>query len=178
MEILRNAAKFDIEDIMKIEREAFLEEIQETKEIFLERIESFSDGFFILEDCGRGIGYFSSELWNSVPQEGNRCFSLNHSALKNHKKEGTVLYISSVAILNEYKGNGLGYRLFRECMERILKSLPQIKEVVLLVNEIWASALHIYKKCGFMEYGRIQNFFPDKNGARYDGILMRKSVER
>lgn len=40
-----------------------------------------------------------------------------------------------------------------------MKSFPQIKEIVLLVNEIWIPALHIYKKCGFIEYGRIQNFF-------------------
>ncbi len=177
MEILRKAAKSDINAIMNIEKEAFAEEIQENKDVFLERIESFSDGFFILEDKNKAIGYFSSELWNSVPQNGDSCFSLNHSALKNHKKEGAVLYVSSVAILNEYKGNGLGYRFFSESVEKIIKSFPQIKEVVLLVNEIWIPALHIYKKCGFIEYGRIQNFF-SSDGIKSDGILMQKTVER
>lgn len=177
MEILRKATKSDINDIMNIEKEAFAEEIQENKDVFLERIESFSDGFFILEDKNKTIGYFSSELWNSVSQNGDSCFSLNHSALKNHKKKGTVLYISSIAILNEYKGNGLGYRFFNESVEEIIKSFPQIKKIVLLVNEIWIPALHIYKKCGFIEYGRIQNFF-SSNGMKSDGILMRKTVEQ
>ena len=112
MEIIRKATKSDINAIMNIEKEAFAEGIKENKDVFLDRIESFSDGFFILEDKNKAIGYFSSELWNSVPQKGDSCFSLNHSALKNHKKEGTVLYISSIAILNEYKGTGLGYRFF------------------------------------------------------------------
>ena len=177
MEILRKATKSDIDAIMNIEEEAFAEEIQENKDVFLERIETFSEGFFILEEKNKEIGYFSSELWNSVPQKGDSCFSLNHSALKNHKKEGTVLYISSIAILNEYKGNGLGYRFFSESVEKIIKTFPQIKEIVLLVNEIWIPALHIYKKCGFIEYGRIQNFF-SSNGIKTDGILMRKSVEQ
>lgn len=177
MEILRKATKSDIDAIMNIEKEAFVEEIQENKDIFLERIEIFPDGFFILEEDNKEIGYFSSELWNSVPQNGNSCFSLNHSALENHKKEGTVLYISSIAILNEYKGNGLGYRFFSESVEKIIKSFPQIKEIVLLVNEIWIAALHIYKKCGFIEYGRVQNFF-SSGGIKSDGILMRKSVEQ
>ncbi|MDO5773065.1 MAG: GNAT family N-acetyltransferase [Spirochaetales bacterium] len=177
MEILRKATKSDIDDIMNIEKEAFAEGIQESKDIFLERIETFSEGFFILEENNKKIGYFSSELWNSVPQKGDSCFSLNHSALKNHKKEGAVLYISSIAILNEYKGNGLGYRFFNKSVEKIIKSFPQIKEIVLLVNEIWIPALHIYKKCGFIEYGRIQKFF-SSNETKTDGILMRKTVER
>ncbi|HBP10283.1 MAG TPA: N-acetyltransferase [Treponema sp.] len=177
METLRKATKFDINDIMNIEKESFAEEIQENKDVFLERIETFPDGFFILEDRNKTIGYFSSELWNSVPQKDDSCFSLNHSALKNHKKEGTVLYISSIAILNEYKGNGLGYRFFNESVDKIIKLFPQIKEIVLLVNEIWIVALHIYKKCGFIEYGRIQNFF-SSNGVKSDGILMRKTVEQ
>ena len=177
MEILRKVTKLDINAIMNIEKEAFAEEIQESKDVFLERIETFPEGFFILEEKNKKIGYFSSELWNSVPQKGDSCFSLNHSALKNHKKEGTVLYISSIAILNEYKGTGLGYRFFYKSVEKIMKSFPQIKEIVLLVNEIWIPALHIYKKCGFIEYGRIQNFF-SSDGIKSDGILMRKNVEQ
>ena len=176
MEIIRKATKYDINAIMNIEKEAFSEGIKENKDVFLDRIESFSDGFFILEDKNKAIGYFSSELWNSVPQKGDSYFSLNHSALKNHKKEGTILYISSIAILNEYKGTGLGYRFFYKSVEKIMKSFPQIKEIVLLVNEIWIPALHIYKKCGFIEYGRIQNFFSSA-GIKTDGILMRKSVD-
>ena len=116
MEILRKVTKLDINAIMNIEKEAFAEEIQESKDVFLERIETFPEGFFILEEKNKKIGYFSSELWNSVPQKGDSCFSLNHSALKNHKKEGTVLYISSIAILNDYKGNGFGYRFFSEIL--------------------------------------------------------------
>ena len=79
MENLIKATKFDIDAFMNIEKEAFAEEIQESKDVFLERIEIFPDGFFILEENNKKIGYFSSELWNSVPQKGDSCFSLNHS---------------------------------------------------------------------------------------------------
>ena len=175
MENIRKAKKFDINSIMNIEKDAFSVEIQEDKNVFLERIEVFPDGFFILEDKNNVIGYFSSELWNSVPKEGDSCFSLNHSALENHKKKGTVLYVSSIAILNGYKGNGLGYRFFTESINKIVKVFPQIKEIVLLVNEIWTPALHIYKRCGFIEYGRMQNFFSTAK-IKSDGILMRKTV--
>ena len=50
MENLIKATKFDIDAIMNIEKEAFAEEIQESKDVFLERIEIFPDGFFILEE--------------------------------------------------------------------------------------------------------------------------------
>ena len=60
MENLIKATKFDIDAIMNIEKEAFAEEIQESKDVFLERIEIFPDGFFILEENNKKIGYFSS----------------------------------------------------------------------------------------------------------------------
>ena len=67
--ILRKARQADIKEIMKIEKDSFLPEIREKEELFVERICVFPEGFFVFEEEATGhlAGYFSSELWETVP---------------------------------------------------------------------------------------------------------------
>ena len=169
---IRNAVIEDIDEIMRLEQEAFIEEIQEERKVFLERIKVFPEGFFILEDeTGNISGYFSSELWNSYP-ESEESFKLGHSASSSHKKTGTVLYISSIALGNSLRGKGMGTVFLEKCVEKIKETNNQLKGTVLIVNEKWEKARHIYKKFGYSEYKTLEMFFPDGNG-----ILMKKMFE-
>lgn len=177
MSIIRKASESDLKEIMKIERESFSAEIQETELSFRERMQIFPDGFFVLENDGVLIGYMCSELWDSVPEKGDSCFMLNHSAVKSHKNNGSVLYISSIAVLQKVWGSGFGQKLFFEGLKEITEAVPRITDAVLIVNEIWTGAIHVYKKNGFWEYGRIQSFFPG-NPMGTDGILMRRQIRR
>src|SRR5574344_1010424 len=172
--IFRHAKFSDLEGIMLVEKQAFIPQIQESKAVFEQRLSAYPTGFFVLEDETENTiaGYFSSELWNAVPQN-NRAFSLGHSATKAHVASGTVMYISSVALLNSYRGKGFGEKLFMIPVVQIFKESPAIKESVLIVNEVWKGARHIYSKAGFSEYGTINNFFPTTDSKVFTtGILM------
>ena len=50
--------------------------------------------------------------------------------------------------------------------------------LVLLVNEEWHGAKHLYEKLGFKEVRRIKGFFPSLKQDSSDGIVMQKSVNQ
>lgn len=175
------AQSFDIDSIMMIERGAFIPQIQEKQKIFEERLKIFANGFFVLADTSEEIilknkkalvaGYFSSEIWNYVPGDDN-FFALNHSPSKTHNKNGKVLYVSSFALLPQYKGLGHGKKLFESSLKTICTSFPQLETVLLLVNEQWTSAKKIYSALGFKILRTIKDFFPTLTNTTSDGILM------
>lgn len=180
------AKSSDIYDIMKIEHSAFIPEIQESKETFEERLSSFPQGFFILSNTFRDsileikktqiIGYFSSEIWNEFPKT-NDIFTLGHSSKKAHNINGSVLYFSSFALLPSFQGKHLAEPFLKECLSSVCKSFPNIKKIVLLVNEEWLGARHLYKKLGFTDSRIIKDFFPslNQNRKKSDGIIMEKN---
>ena len=179
------AKSFDIPEIMKIERAAFIPAIQETQKTFEERLRTFPEGFLLLADNSSQTvlenkgpliaGYFTSEIWNFSPQSDD-FFTLGHSAQKTHDREGSVLYFSSFALLPAFQGKKLAEPFLTGCLDSICASFPKIKTIVLLVNAEWQVAKHLYEKLGFKEVRRIKDFFPSLKQEASDGIIMQKSV--
>ena len=175
---VRQATGSDMERIMEIEENAFIPYIRETYQTFDSRMKTFPEGFLVLEDDKGAVqGYFSSELWDELPNN-NKVFILDHEIAKVHKPDGKVLYISSYALISGLRGKGLGRLFFRECLKQVRKAAPQIAEIVLIVSQEWGAAYHIYEDLGFKTIRQIPGFFPSDiipGGA--DGIVMIKTVE-
>ncbi len=175
------AEHFDISDIMMIERSAFIPAIQEKQSVFEERMRTFPQGFLLLQDASdetvlkKGhaatAGYFCSEIWSCVPPS-NDFFELGHSPAKVHDISGPVLYASSFALFPEYRGQHLALPFFNDCLCSLCGTFPSLKTVLLLVNQEWTGARHIYKTLGFNELRTIKNFFPSLHNNSSDGILM------
>lgn len=180
------AKSFDIESIMKIERTAFIPEIQEKQKTFEERLSVFPQGFFVLADNsdktvlenGKAdiIGYFTSEIWREFP-ENDEIFTLGHSAAKTHDINGSVLYFSSFAILPSFQGKHLAEPFLTSCLKSVCDAFPKIKKIALLVDEEWLSARHLYEKLGFKQVRVIKDFFPSLKRNSADGIAMEKAVD-
>lgn len=175
---VRQAKNTDMERIMKIEEKAFIPNIQETYQTFACRMETYPQGFLVLEDDREIVqGYFSSELWDEMPHH-NKVFILDHDPAAFHKKDGRLLYISSFALMSGMQGRGLGKLFFRECLKEVKKAAPQIAELVLIVSQEWGAARHIYEAMGFKAVRQIPGFFPsDVIPGGADGIVMMKRVE-
>ena len=180
--ILCPAQPFDIPQIMQIERGAFIPPIQEKQKVFENRLRVFPQGFFVLSDssvetvakAGRAVdaGYFCCEFWRELPKD-DKPFKINHTASQGHYKDGTVLYPTSFALRPEYQGKGLARPFFMSSLAAICGAFSQIQTVLLLVNQEWQRAQHIYTSVGFTELRRAPAFFPSlhtKTGS--DGILM------
>ena len=198
------AQPFDMDSIMKIERQAFIPQIQEKKKTFEKRMEIFPNGFLILSDASEKVvkengnaltcGYLCSEIWSSFPNESDsdevfkRKFKLGHNIKDTHTQNGAFLYISSFAILRDYQGKGLGRKFFQSSLAALSGAFPSVKKIVLLVNSEWEAAIKIYKSLGFEEKRTLSDFFPTlgKTGPlsifekkrKSSGIVMTADAEK
>lgn len=174
----RNAAPQDIIHIMKIEQSAFPSLICEKKSVFAERIKIFPEGFRIIEIEGSAAGYICSELWTMPEKITHNLFTLGHSIKKQHNPKGKELYISSMGIISEHQGKGLGKALFEEFLSYITKEFKCIDSMILIVSEKWINARRIYSSNNFKEICVLENFFAYGCNEPYyeNGIVMRKKL--
>jgi [ribosomal protein S18]-alanine N-acetyltransferase len=190
--ILRRVTESDLSAVMEIEEASFIPSVREKREVFAERIRVCGSCFIIFEDetVHKPAGYFSAERWAAVPENGE-AFILNHPASSYFKSDGRILYLSSFALLPEYRGRGTGHKIFAESIEWFIAHNKGIAAAVLLVNEAWKAAVHIYTQNGFRETHRLPGFFPQQqdapsaasgehpdsgSGANTDGIIMEKKL--
>ncbi|MGL4986104.1 MAG: GNAT family N-acetyltransferase [Treponemataceae bacterium] len=175
---IRKASIEDLDEIYHIEQHSFSEGIKETKATFKERIENFANGFILLIIKHKKVGYFATELWQKSLFHNDftiNDFTLGHSAKKTHINEGNTLYLSSMAILPQFRGSGLGKPFFTASMDYISKENPSIKQQVLLVNEEWLPARKIYEHAGFSKLCSFVNFFETAH-KKSEGIVMIKKL--
>lgn len=169
---IKTAGVENLDDIMKVEAFCFHKDIQEDREVFKKRILVYSEGFKCLwEECSIS-GYFCSELWENCDIFDENLFTLGHDVSERFCENGKWLYISSFGVIKRNDEKGKGSFLFRESVKSILQNNSNITDIVLLVNEKWAGARHIYKKCGFEEKHIIKSFFKYSNQSADDGIIM------
>lgn len=171
---LRLATDKDLKDIMKIELSSFNLGICEKEDVFLERIEFFNDGFYVLEKKDAVVGYISTEIWDYREKIDSKRFDLGHSIRKFHNQNGSELYISSMGLLPSYRGKGLGKAMFLKSMNLIVNKNSNIKSQILIVSEKWENAIKIYKQNDFIEIMKIEDFFEYSNDYKENGIVMRK----
>lgn len=167
---VRNATASDIDFIMEVEKSSFINSIQEERDVFFKRIEVCPSLFLILQKDGVSAGYLSAEIMRSVPVDSSE-LKLGHSPKPfTSISQSDYVYISSFAVLPEFRGNGCGKKFWNLSMD-YFKSLG-IKKFLLLVNDCWKGAKHIYRESGFSQIEIFKNFFPTEDGNYSDGILM------
>lgn len=172
--LIRNATLEDINQIMEVEKNGFIPQIQEEQAVFEERIKICPELFLVFQDeTFKIVGYLSAEYLEKIPQSADE-LKLGHFPKKIENKNELIIYISSFSILPECRGNKNGTKLWNKSLEFLEKKHSSKVKFVLLVNELWEKAVHIYEKSGF----KITKIFPDffltvENTFSY-GILMER----
>lgn len=167
--ILRQANSSDIDAIMKVEKNSFIAQIQENRDVFLKRIMICPSLFLLFQKEDENhtvIGYLSAEYMNKIPESPEE-LKLGHVP---STEKGKFIYISSFAILPEFRQIGLGKKLWNQA----IKYFGDEKDYLLLVNEEWNGAMHIYEESGFILYKTFPDFFPSINNGTSDGHLLVK----
>ena len=157
-----------------------------------------SDEIVLKNKVALVCGYLCTERWDSLPDFEKICensseltekavekerknalkriekrFSLGHNPLLTHKTDGAYLYVSSFALLKDYRGKGLGEKFFKNSVAALCSAMMNIKKVVVLVNSDWQSALKIYNAFGFEKVFTLEGFFPTiQKKVNSDGIIM------
>jgi len=73
------------------------------------------------------------------------------------KTRNENLYVASMAVLPEYHGNGIGYKLLEEAEKTALQK--DCKKIVLETSEPITNAIRLYEKFGFKRTGKIRDWF-------------------
>jgi len=139
----------DIKGVMEVERRCFPEHIIESQEIYEHRIKHFPNGIRVLEDNNKILGVISSEIWNYQDNVNIDKFAINHFILERHDPCGSELYISSLAIVPEYRKLGLSKQLLDGLIHDVKKEHPIITTGILMVSEVCEYAIKLYKKFNF-----------------------------
>lgn len=79
-----------------------------------------------------------------------------------------------ISIAKEYRGKGMGKLLMQHILDEA-KNLPRLHIVTMAVYAVNTLAIEMYKKFGFVEYGRLPNGVHYR-GNFIDEILMYKPV--
>jgi ribosomal-protein-alanine N-acetyltransferase len=175
MKYFRNASNSDIEKIMELEDACFNKYTREKKEVYLERINTFPDGFIVMQNKSEFIGAVSSEIWRYTPYINREIFNLGHSIKETNKPNGNGLYISSIGIFPKYRNHGFGEELFLALIKNIKLKYPNVIYVILLLNEEWKCAKKMYQRNGFKKEYILDGFFTSDDGTKKNGIVMRRN---
>lgn len=168
---VRKAELGDLAAVMQVERQSFEENIVEEESVFAERIAYASGCNYVLvkTDTQLVCGYFTAELWADSQIETD-AFALGHSVRERHQPAGTVLYISSFALLPQVRGQSIAEKFFVAAIEHIISVFPQLERIILLVHEDWHKAIRIYEKQGFIRIRILDRFawFGNKRAFVYE----------
>ena len=107
---LRRTRKDDIEQIEKIEKEAF-GKYAATSSTFSPLLELFPKGQWVFENKDEIAAYFFTEK-----HDFNSPLPYNHDPTKTHKRNGAFLYVSMFYVQEKYR-KGLGSRMLRKLEE-------------------------------------------------------------
>lgn len=181
--ILRTATLSDLDAIMEIEKASFIPQIQEDREVFKQRILRCPELFLVFEQEGQTFnavaGYLCAEIMNKIPQTAQE-LRLGHlpSDMTEvwDKGDRPLIYISSFALLPKYRGGGNGRKMWQASM-KYFKDHFSPQSLLLLVNEVWEGAKHIYSDSGFETVRIFENFFPCEDDGFSNGILMQNLLK-
>ena len=170
------ASLTDLDLIMEMEANGFAEHLQETREVYAKRIATFPKGSLLAYKGQTCVGCLFSEIWVYHPDPLPEYFLLNHSINDRHQIGGREIYISSMTVNQDFRGQGIGRELFNQSLNYFSNNFFNIKSSILLVNEHWKSAKAIYEQSGFKPLMILDNFFGSEATPSH-GIVMRKHLQ-
>ena len=161
---------------MALEEACFEPGVRETADVYESRFRGFPDGFLIAEDVKlhRGIGYTTSERWAKKPISEYE-FTLNTETWRKHDPDGSVYYLSSLAILDEYRGQGVGEMLLSSSID--IGRQAGCEQGILIVGAEWKNAIRLYERLGFATADVRKDFFRPTGLPAYDGVVMVKNLD-
>lgn len=180
---VRPAQAADLDAIMQVERTSFADGVAESTAVFAERLNAAQGCNHVLVhgETAAVCGYFTAEIWQAARFDA-AAFALGHPVHERHCPDGTVLYISSFALLPALRGKkitlsggaripsaaaqrtgaaqraGAAKTFFRAAVNDTLYAFPQLERILLLVHEDWHKAIRIYESEGFTRTSVLEQF--------------------
>ncbi|MGB9707665.1 MAG: GNAT family N-acetyltransferase [Microgenomates group bacterium] len=119
-----------------------------------EEAKTFSDWFFQMEMGDKVVlATFDKE----------KLIGLTNVDRVNNRKRSLHVGVFGISVEKNYRGEGIGFILAKTVIEEAKEKIRGLKMIVLNVFSPNYKALNLYKKLGFIEYGRLRNGLLYKN---------------
>lgn len=169
--IIRQAEPNDAKALLK-----FSEEIFENDEFFLTTREEISEQLTVEKQKERIEKYLNNSGTVLLAAEANGVIAGTSEVNKGERTRCRHVGKVGISLLNEYRGIGCGTAL----LQSIIKWAREDELIEKLGLEVFAnnvSAIGLYKKLGFCEYGRAPKEIKINENEYVDSILMYKFVK-
>ena len=144
---IRSAKESDLERCFEIETACFSKEEAATKEKILTRIQTYPEGFIVLENNEEIIGFVNSGATHKV--------ELSDEAFKEligHDPSGNQIVVMSVVVHPAYQGKGMASQLMIHFIES-MKNLGKAEIYLICQTEL----IEMYAKYGFVYLGQSES---------------------
>jgi len=143
----RQPTRSDIDRCYEIETTSYAGDEAATKEKILKRIETYPQGFLLLENEKEIIGFINSGATDNI-QLSDEAFK----ELVGHDEKGKMIVIMSVVTHPDYQKQGMAGRLVSRFIDD-MKSLG--KSSIFLICQVELIAM--YAKYGFIDLGESES---------------------
>ena len=141
--IIRHVLPKDLDECFQVEISGFTPEEAASKETILLRIDSFPQGFLVAELNGRVIG-----ILNSASTDKDDISDEELKQLIGHDPNGRNMVVFALAVLPEYRNQGIARQLMRRFAEEARKLGKQ--NILLMCKQ---HLIHYYESMGFEHAG-------------------------
>ncbi len=141
--IIRSAKRQDLDRCFEIESVSYSGDEAATKEKILKRIETYPEGFIILENKDEIIGFINSGATHKVELSDE-----DFKELIGHDHDGEHIVIMSVVIHPKYQGKGMASILMNSFISS-MKELAKTEIYLICQTEL----VEMYAKYGFVYIG-------------------------
>lgn len=143
MLVIRKVTESDLDRCFEVETVSYAGDEAATKEKILTRIQTYPEGFIVLENQDEIIGFINAGATHKV--------ALSDEAFKElvgHDPQGEYIVIMSVVVDPKYQGQGMANRLLADFIER-MAALGK-KQIYLICQ---TELIPLYAKHGFVHLG-------------------------
>jgi ribosomal protein S18 acetylase RimI-like enzyme len=141
---IRSVKESDLERCFEIESAAYLGEEAATKDKILKRIQTYPNGFLILENTVEVIGFINSGATDAVELSDEE-----FKELIGHDPFGKHIVIMSVVIHPKYQGKSYTSVLMRHFIKK-MKEIGKTELYLICQTEL----ITLYEKYGFVYLGQ------------------------
>ena len=141
---IRIVNKMDLNRCFEIEKAAYAGEEAATKEKILQRIQTYPEGFIVIENNNEVIGFINSGATHKVALSDDE-----FKELIGHDPSGKHIVIMSVVVHPSFQGKGMASQL----MESFIETMKQSgKADIYLICQ--TELIDMYTKYGFIYLGQ------------------------
>jgi ribosomal-protein-alanine N-acetyltransferase len=176
---IRRAREEDIPSVMDVNYKSLPENYWYG--FFKYILDRWPESFLVAEVNGEVVGYAMSRVetvadpvlrgLQSELEEGKHALTARLKSLLEPLKAvvktadvGRVGHLISIAVLEPYRGRGIGSALLRETI-RVLREVYDVESIYLEVRVSNSVAIRLYEKFGFVKARRIRGYYMDGEDA-------------